>query len=347
MGWGLRVVAILIMMVSLTLRAWPISLLALVYLVLSFRKPRAQRAVILRQEVFAKPRRPWGRYALGAFLLLLAVIALGSGGTFSPVVFFLVGALLISWPLLRTYGGADRVVPMKESILLRSRFFPLRWHALAEVKLESQDQARGIAAMEGRLLVFAGKNPAALQVVSVFALGHRHAESKVVKELQRVTRMLSQRGAHVLPLDSAEAAVRLSLELEKLKVGTDDFEAVASLPFDIIALRVKDGLVVSLRAFNVVEAGRAAPAIPSPDLSQEREPLLAEVVQEIEEKHGWPGPDEFTPFLAALDASRTEPLVDRIKTKGKDNGLMAIETPGGAEVRLTRAQLRAVARIYG
>lgn len=347
MGWGLRIVTVLVVLVALSLGAWPISLLALVYLAYSFRKPRMQRAVILRQEVFAKPKRPWGRYVLGGFLLLLAVIASGSGGTFSPVIFFLVGLAVLSWPLLGRYSGSDRVAPMKESVLLRSRLFPFRWHALAEVKLESQDQARGITAMEGHLLVFAGKNPSTFQAVNVLALGHREAEAKVVKKLQRETRMLSQRGAHILPLDSAEAALRLSLELEKLKVGTDDFEAISSLPFDVIALRVKDGLVVSHRAFNIVEAGRAAPTIPSPDLSQERQPLLAELVQEIEDKHGWPAPDEFTPFLASLDASRTEPLADRIRTTGEDNGKLAIETPGGAEVKLTRAQLRMVVRVYG
>jgi hypothetical protein len=346
MGWGLRVVAVLVMIMSLPLGAWPISLLALIYFVYSFRRPKMQRAYLIRQEAFPKAPHPWGRYFLGCVLLLLAAIAFGSGGTYSPFAFLFAGLVVFSWPFIKKNGIAGQVIPVKESILMRSRLFPFQWHALAEVKLESQGQARGISAMEGQLLVFAGKNPSTFQVVSVLAFGHRQAEERVVKRLRRETRMLSQRGAHILPLDSFEAVSRLSLELERLKVGTDDFEVVSSLPFDVIALRVKDGLVESHRAYNVVETGRATPSIPSPDLSQERQPLLAEVVQEIEEKHGWPAPDEFTPFLAALDASRMEPLADRIRTKGEDNGRMAIETPGGAEVKLTRAQLRAVARIY-
>ena len=346
MGWGLRVLAILVGLIALSLGAWPVTLLVAVYLFFSFRNPRSQRAATQNQQVLAKPKRPWGRYAVGIVLLLFSGVARAAGGTLSPAVFFLCGLAVILLPYLRRDLLANQLVPQRESILLRSRLFPILWYALAEVKLESQGQARGIAAMEGQLLVFAGKAPSTFQVVSACALGHRQAEAKVVRKLQRETRRLSQRGAHILPLDSSEAAGRLSLGLERLKVGTDDFEAVSSLPFDVISLRVKDGLVIAHRAFNIVE-GRGVPFLPSPDLSQERQPLLAEVVHDIEEKHGWPGPDAFSPFLAALDASRADPLSDRIRTKGEDAGRMAVETPGGAEVKLTRAQLRAVARIYG
>jgi hypothetical protein len=344
MGWGLTVLAVLIGLIALGLGVWPITLLAAVYLVLSFRKQRVRRATIFKQQVLSTPKRPAGRYAAGAALLLLSCVALMEGGTLSPAVFFLGGVAVIFQPHLRRSLLANQLVPLRESILLRSRFFPFLWYALAEVKLESQDQVRGIAAMEGQLLVFAGKNPSTLQVVSAYALGYREAEAKVVRRLQRESRMLSQRGAHILPLDSAEAVGKLSLELKRLKVGSDDFHAVSSLPFEVIALRVKDGLVVSHRAFNIV--GEGAASIPSPDLSQERQPLLAEFVQVIKEKHGWPGPDEFSPFLAALDASRAEPFADRIRPKGEDTGRVAVETPGGSEVKLSRAQLRAVARIY-
>ena len=234
---------------------------------------------------------------------------------------------------------------MKESILLRSRLFPILWYALAEVKLESPDQTRGVASMDGHLLVFVDKNPSAIQVLRAFAFGHKGAEDKVVRILRRETRMLSQRGAHLLPLDSWDACRKLSLELERLKVGAEDFEAVSSLPFDIFSLQINEGRVFKHRAFRV-EGSEAPASIPQADISLQRQPLLAEMVEEITKRNGWPVPDEFSPFLAALDASRTEPLGDRVMIKGEKVGKVAVETPGGAEVRLTRAQLRAVARIY-
>ena len=346
MGWGSRAVAALLILVFLGLGAWPVSVLILLYLVYSSRKPRTKAVSARRQEIFQKPGRPWGRYTVAAFLFLISAVAVKAGGTYSPLAFFSAGLVALSWPLIGGSGLTGGVVPVKDSVLLRSRFSPISWHALAEVKLESQDQTRGIASMGGKILLFAGKAPAVFQVVTVRALGYKQAEARVAKNLRRETRMLSQRGAHLLPADSADAGARLSLELERLKVGTEDFDAVSSLPFEAVVFNVKDGRLVSHRAFNVLEPnGRAA--IPKPDLRHAREPLFAEVVQQVGEKHGWPAPDGFTPFLAALDAMRSEPLADRIRMKGEDAGRLVVETAGGAEVRLSRAQLRALAGIYG
>lgn len=230
MGWGMRILAVIAMLVFLTLGAWPISLLIFMYLVYSLRRPKAKAALVQRQDVFQKPRRSWRRYVVGAFLILVSLVAAGSGGTYSPFALFGAGVAVIFWPYI---GGArlfGRVVPVRDSILLRNRLVPLSWHALAEVKLESQDQTRGVASMGGKLLLFAGKAPAMFQVISVRALNYRQAEAGVLKKLKRETRMLSQRGAHLLPADSADAASRLSLDLERLSVGTEDFEAISSLP---------------------------------------------------------------------------------------------------------------------
>ena len=346
MGRGLRLLALFVGAMALSLGAWPVFLLAVVYLAYSFRKPKPYRGIVNRQEAFPRPRRPLGHYALGAFLFLVAAVALAAGGSFSPFVFSLSGLVVLFWPRLRTSGLASHIVPVRESVLLRSRLFPLHWHALAEVKLESKDETRGLASMDGRLLVFAGKTPSAFQVVSIYALDYKQAEEKVVKRLRRETRMLSQRGAHLLPLDSEDANARLSLVLDRLSIRTEDLEAVTSLPFDVFALQVKEGLVVAHRAFRISETV-GFPLIPFPDLSGARPPLLAEVVEKIGQKHGWPGPDEFSPFIAALDASRAEPIADRIVMKGEREGKLLVETPGGAPVGVTRPQLRVLARIYG
>ena len=345
MRWGVRLVALLAMLTFFLLGAWPISLIVFLYLVLSSRKPRVLTVYVQRAGAFAKPGRPWGRYAIGTFMLLLSVVALESGGTFSPIVFFVGGVVAFAWPVIKRVGLLDGLVPVHDSVLLRSGLFPLAWHALAEVKLESQDQTRGLASMSGKLLLFAGKSPSVYQVVSVHALGHRQAEDRVAKQLGQYTKMLSQRGTHLLPVDSGDAARKLSSEMERLRVGTDDFDAAVSLPFDAVVFRVEEGRLVSHRAFNVLEPnGRAL--VPTPDLKHLREPLFAEVVREIGERHGWPGPDGFAPFLASLDASRAEPFADRFQIKGEDQGRLVVETPGGAQVRLARAQLRALARIY-
>jgi hypothetical protein len=347
MGWGLRLAAVFVMLTTLSLGALPIALLAFLYLVFSIRKPHRQQVYVMRQrDVFTEPERPWKRYAAGGFLLFFSLIALESGGTYSPAVFLLCGLAVVFWPHIRRSGFANRVVPAHNSVLLRSLLFPFAWHALVEVKLESQDQTRGIASMSGKVMVFAGKTPSIFQVVSVLALDYRYAEKRIMKRLKQESRMLSQRGAHLLPVDSIEAAEKLSVGLERLELGTEDLEAVSSLPFDVLMLRVRDGLVVSHGAFSISESRGEAAAIPAPDVTHLRQPLLAEMVQQIGEKHGWPGPDEFSPFLAALDASRNEAFAERVQMKGETGGKLTVETPSGAQVGLTRPQLRALARIY-
>lgn len=346
MGWLLRIFAALVCVSAFGLGAWPVSLLALVYLAYSFRGSRGTRQAPPVESTLPARNRPWGMYSLGGALLLLSAVAMASGGTYSPIVLSLCGLAVLLRPLLGTNGLWSQVVPIRDSVLLRNRFLPFRWYAAADVKLESQGQTRGLTALEGELLVFAGRVPSALLVVEVGSISYRGAEEKLVRRLRMDTRALSQRGAHLLPLDSGEAAERLSPALRRLNMGTGGLKAASSLPFDVLALRAKGGLVVSQRAFRATgEGGRAA--IPRPDIPVSRPPLLAEVVEEIGESQGWPAPDEYSPFLAAMDASRTEPLADRIRTKGGADGMVAVATLTGTEVTLTRAQLRTVARVYG
>ena len=151
---------------------------------------------------------------------------------------------------------------------------------------------------------------------------------------------------HLLPLDSRDAAEKLSLRLHRLSLGTAGLDPAPPLPFDVFALQTKEGLVVCHRAFRVAEPSRAV-SIPSPDISPAREPLLAEVVDRVGEIHRWGGPDEFSSFLAALAASRADPLADRLRTRDEEAGRVAVETPGGAQAKVTRPQLRAIARVYG
>jgi hypothetical protein len=343
MGWGARLAAVVAMLILLAVGAWPVALIPLLYLVFSVL--RARPRVNPRRE---GPRtgRPLGRYALGVTLLLLAVAAAEYGGRFSPYVFALGGVAAICWPVLRLIKPSGSVVPVRESVLLRGRFLPFVWHALVEVKLESADQTRGISAMCGDVLLYAGKSPSVFLLVSTKALGYQGAEKNIMRSLNSESKVLSQRGAHLLPLDSVAAARRLSMGLRRLDIGTEDFAMVSSLPFDAAAFRVVEGRVASHRAFRVVESS-GSPSIPSPDLKHPRRPLFAEVVQEVGERHGWPGPDEFSAFLGELDAGRGDSLGDRLRlNKGKEDRL-AVETNGGAQLEVARSQLRALAAIYG
>ncbi len=346
MGLALKVLAVAFALVSLALGAWPVSFLALAFLVLTSRRSVGHRVASQDANVLSSAGRPWLRYTLGGAFLAMSGAALAAGGTYSPPVLLLAGLSVLFLPAVLPSAYFSAVVPVSDSVLLRSSLFPFRWYSLAEVKLEAQDQSRGVASMDGRLLIFAGRNPRVVQILGVYALGCRTAEDRVVDAFRRESKVLSKRGAHLLPLDSADAANRLSVKTKRLGTGSMSSDAPGPLAFDVLSLRSREGLVVAHRAYRVLDEARTA-SIPSPDASPRRRPLLAEVAEMIGERHGWPSSDEFSSFLAALDASRGAPLADRIMTKGVGVGNVTAEAPGGAEVRLSRAQLRAVARIYG
>lgn len=345
MGWGARFLACAVALIALLVGLWPIAILSLGYFVLTFRRPKGQRAIILKQQVLPNPRQPWGRYAAAAFFGILGATAVAEGGTLSPILFLGCGVAVLTFTPLRTRPFVRGIFPVDSSILLRSKLFPLLWCSLVEVKVESQEQVRGIAALEGNLLFFAGKAPSTFKVTSVYAVSFRQAEEKILRRLRKDSKSLSARGVHLLPLDSHDAQARLSLVLGSLEVGAEAIVDASVLAFDLLSLGVKDGLVVSHRAFRIVEPSSSAWVPPSDD-SSGRRPLLAEIMEEVREEYAPLSQDVLTSFLASMDASRTEPVVDRIKTKGGDEDTLMVETPSGLEVRLTRAQLRAIVRMY-
>ncbi|HKT22861.1 MAG TPA: hypothetical protein VJR06_09685, partial [Nitrososphaerales archaeon] len=281
---GLMSLAALAGLIAYGLGAWPISLLVAVYLVLSIWRARAGSAAPCDRPFPSQPGGKWGIYAVAATALLISGIAHGAGGKLSPIVFLLAGLFVILLPSLGHGALAGQVVPMRESILLRSRFLPFRWYALAEIKLESQDQTRGLSSLDGEVLIFAGKSPSAIKVLRVAAIRHAEAEEKVLTTLRDETRMLSQRGAHVLPLDSEEASRKISLRLVRLGIRVEHVKVVATLPFDLIAAQISGGLLVKGRAFRIEGYG-GSPSVPQADVTPWRRPLFAELVEEIAEKH--------------------------------------------------------------
>ncbi len=344
MGWGLRFLGAAIALVALGAGAWPITVLALGCVALSFRRAKTKPYAPKQGDILAKAGAPWGRYLTGAALL---VVALGTIRSVPPLVTVAIAGLVacvILWPSIRAAPITRLVRPAGESILLRSKLFPWKWYAVAEVKLEPGNQVRALSALEGQVILLGGGTTSSLHQVGVVALGHGSAERKVIERLREESKRLGPRGGHLVPLDGLEAAERLSVGLKKVDIGGRDIQAVSAFPFDLLALRVERGRVVSERAFTL--SGRSAPSLPPPGERPRREPLFWELAQAIEDKHGWPEPDELAAFVSSLEATRGEPAGDRFRSGGRDPEGIALEAAGGAKAKLTRPQLRALASIY-
>jgi len=349
MGWGLRIIAILFAMLTLGVGAWPISLLAIIWVGLSFRRSKRSsgRAPGPAREILPEPGRPWARYCAGSLFFMVAIVASKSGGVFSPIVMAGFGGLVLFWPRIRNGMTASRVTPVKDSVLLRSTFLPFHWHVLVEVKFEPGNQVRAVSALNGRVFIFAGRTVSVFHTVSAFAFGYRSAERRILAKLRRESRRLASRGGYLAPLDGSEASRKLAAGFKRVRIQTDDTETVSTLPFDALVLQVERGRVVSQGAFDLSEGNQGKPCLPLPGQKTKRQPLLWELAELIEEKHGWSGPSEMCTLLATLDATRSDPVGDRLRiVEGDPSQGISVAVPGGAKACLTRPQIRALTAIY-
>jgi hypothetical protein len=280
---------------------------------------------------------------LGLFMLGLAALALVAGGTASPVVFGLAGAVALAWPLVPK-SFLYRVSPVADSVLLKGSVAPFLWMALAEVKFEEGTQAVAASSLDGTLVFFGGRPPSACLAVRCWALGYREAEGKVTSAIQEVGRTLAPRGAYIIPLDSSDAASRTSGPMVPLDVAPEELVAQA-VSFDVLVLESRRGRVSAFGAFRK-SPGSGRATLPSARVKPVRPPLLAEVALALEKRGGLPPPDPCTAFLASLSASRGEPLLGMV-SESKDGDAFIPVGDGMDGVRLSRPQLRALSSTYG
>ncbi len=331
-------------LVALALGAWPVLLLAFGYLAWSLRRRRAKPSA--RDDASTGRGRPLVRWGAGLSLLVLALAALASGGRYSVLLLLSGGLAFLFWPAARVRGLLGRVAAVPDSVLLRSVLFPVQWHAVVEVRFEGDEQVRAMSAVEGKLLLFGGKRPCVFLVTTVRALSPARAARAVESKLRARSRVLADRCAYLFPLDGGAAAGLLARSMERLDVKLEEVRSASSLPFDMLAMQTEGGRITGYAVCRTVE-GTAAPSLPSADVKPSRQPLLWEMAEAIEERRGWPAPDERGALLASLNATRSEPVGDRIVMKGETPAGLSVGTAGGACVELTRPQLRALMGIYG
>ncbi len=349
MGWLLKAGAFLLAIMLFGVGAWEITLLIFAWLfippILKLRRGRPA------SQDKGRPRGKFQvRYALGGFLFLLAFAGYLARGTFSPFVFASLGALVTVWGRVPMSALGTDLKPVEESILLRSSPLPFSWAAVAEVKPLTRDVGRALAGVTGTVVVSASEAPSVYVVVERRALNERSAEEAILAALRDAALSLSPLGAYLLPLDSEQALALFQPSLEAFKVGEGDWSnPVASGTCDVISIRQEKGFARSLGAFRKVGQGREGRGkIPSPSQDFTHPPLLMEVFKAVGSRLTWPHPDQYTAFLSSLLATSNEPIGTRILDAGAASQVqtVVVKSQGSPPVELSRAQLRAVVRMY-
>jgi hypothetical protein len=333
-----RLLAALLGLLFLLSPLWPLGLLFFLYLLVSLR-PRVSRKA---GDSPGARRVVSRRLVLGLLLISFSAIALASGGTLSVAVFFVLGVTALLWPSVARRLSLSEVVPLGDSILLRSKYLPHRWYALAEVKQGQEQFPRAISSFEGTLLVFTDTGRA-YSVVACNALARKEAETKLLASF-RSAASIGRAGAYLLPLDSVDAADVLRHRTPPARFPSNDIADSASRFSGLLLLECRRGFATRASAFEVGPAG--PPTLPGDTRELASPPLLWEVIDAVGKRTKWPDPDQYSILLDSLVATRGVPLGERLKELEGDGGKLRVQALSGPEVRTSRPQLRAIISIY-
>ena len=349
MGWLGKSLAFVVAMMLFGVGVWQLSLLILAALFVPpiFRFRRGKGA----SQTSAKPRGKLPvRYALGGLLFLLALAAYLSHGTYSPVVLASLGLLVVLWGRVPKSVLGSEFKPVEESILLRSSLLPVSWAAVAEVKPITHDVGRALAGVAGTVIVSANETPSIYVIVERMAPNERSAEEAVLAELREMALSLSPLGAFLLPLDSKRALSLLQPSFEASRTGEGDWPmALASENYDVLSIKQEKGFAKSLALFKKVGQGREGRGrVPSSSRRFAHPPFLMEVFKAVGNRLTWPNPDQYTAFLSSLVATSGEPIGTRILDAGaaQQSQMVVVKSQSTPPVELSRAQLRAVIKLY-
>ena len=337
MGRVVKAVVLVLGLIALGLGSWVIGIVCLVYVLLSSRsvKSRGSSSASSNRSLVGK------KMAASIILGFLALVAFESGGTYSPMVFVSLAILVYLAPLLSFGRGFSRVVPVDESILLRSRFFPLAWHTVAEVKPGSEGLPRALSSFNGNLIVT--KEGRAFAYSTVFAFDFKSAQKAADIRLKAEANSIPEGGAYLLPVDSKTACELLSKKLVPLKSGPRVFPVPGA---DVVVLEAEGDYVKRMSVYRIVNSPTANPVLPHPRKALERDRLLWDVLQSIGRVHPWQEPDSYSSLLQSIRATASEPISQRFNGIDGSNESVTVQSLGCDQVPLTRAQLRAILALY-
>ena len=362
MGWMLKGLVLVVGLFSLTLGVWPLWIPCFGYLGYSlWSATRRRKAYAMdktsREAVPPQPNRRGifrKRYALAGFFFVLALVSSNAGGRFSPYVFITLGAVVLLSGILHFGPHVSSVRPVPDSILLRSKWFPLSWTSLVEVKFATSQMAKALSSIGSELLLTTdSENVSVYLPMRTLALSAPQADRKIVENLAPIARSLSSKGAYVLPLDGEEAGARLAWRLRPvdlaLEYGKNGVVSLNSIPFDALVLNLDGHLIKAAAGYvKLPNSKKKVRTLPSAGRKLDSRPLVWEALEVLGEKFRVREADAYTNFLSSVCATQGEGLGERLVNEGRDGSAsVMINSLGAAQVELTRPQLRAIVRTYG
>ncbi len=348
MGLGVKVVLFFIAILLFDFGGWMFTALIFAYLFLPplFRRRKGSSGENSRAKGKRAPI-PAGRM-LGVALLGLSLVALASHGTLSPIVLGVPGLLLVFRPRFLSRIPMQ-VKPVKDSILLRGRFLPFGWFALAEVKVSTRDVEGAISGMNERVLLLSAPAPRIFLVFTTSSVSRSGAEEVVVKRMQTAARALRSLGVYLLPLDGLGAFEVSQLRATKVDLPREGIQHTLASDYGALAVEALHGFVARFELYErSYGKGPSGSLLAKPNRRPGSSMTLRELLQAATQRTGIPKPDSYVEFLSSMAATEGETLGQRITqtVQASDNQLLLVASVGSPQVELSRAQLKAVTTIY-
>jgi len=333
MGWIKKGIIFIVGLALLGTPLFVLGILCIGYVILTLRsgKPKGAPGSVL-------PIKP--RYLLAGALSILSLVAFASGGVLSPLLFGALACLVFVWPRLPFGRMTSEVVPVSGTILLRSSLVPFVWHSVAEVKPGVEELARALSSFEGRLII---KHGAVYAHVKTFALDATSADAKITNEFRTMASTVKQGGAYFLPLDAATSANAFKM---RISPKTSKGDTLAGPTPDVLVLEASGGFVSKSGTYSSESSPSKGATIPQATRAFNHRPLIWEFLERVGNRFKLPEPDSFSNLLLSVQASRNEPLSERLAGLESSGENLKVKALAGDEVGLSRAQLRAIVSIY-
>ena len=349
MGWGLKIGLFFVALVAADFSAWIITVPILLLLFLPPILDRRGHGKGSQKEASGGSRGTSMLSITGGILVLLSVAVFFSGGTFSPIV--LGGCGLALLPRNRiSFQLPTRVRPVRESVLLRHRFAPHRWSALAEAKVSTRDLEGALSGLNERLIFTSDPKPRIFVAFPTRSLSRVKAEDALIRHIQASARTLVPLGVYLLPLDSMEAAGISSFHASRVEPPTNNaLQNVSAADYGSVIIEAEHGFVKRFEMYSRPDEDVRVTSALSPLKAADTGQLtLRELLHGVRDKLGAPQPDRYGAFLSSMAATQGEALGQRITeaVQGGQEQVLLVASVGNPSVELSRAQLHAIARIY-
>ena len=336
MGWKLKVLVAFVGLVSFGLGAWLLGVVCFLYLLLALRSKKPSKGGG-GTATFALPRR-----LLAGALLLMAALAFASGGAASPLVFLAAGATLLLWPGLARVLPIAELVPEGDSILLKSRYIPIFWCAVAEIKAGAEPFPMAASSFSGTLVVDTNTGRT-YSIAASLSLGRKGAEASIIDAF-RSAAPRARAGAYLLPLDGGAAAAVLRQIGSPMKLRLNDVGGI-SRASGFLALQCGHGKVLKAGAFEA--AGDPGTPTPPGPLRGLDTPLLTwEVFDAVGKRTSFPDPDRYSNLLDSMVATKGASFAERVRELQSSGDGLSVKSLSGEDVSTSRPQLRAILSIY-